>query len=578
MGKSIKLFMWGYQPHFRMQMESRAKDVLQTVAPTLEPRVLLVGVRTPESTTEFPVCVEPEDDDWDPSIFFDCFRRTVEISAEHPDNLVIYGDAPRMRDKPENVRKKSAREAVQEVASAYDKEHGTHSFCGWSARLGDYHVVPIIQLQERQLQQYPRLASPIQFLDWNSSLGFVDSIVNCLLEEATLALGGSEPGRYFDTFRVDKSAVLRDAGDRFCSIITLASRDVAFQGVFDALNVVSSLPYEGAEAIGRLLLVPADTEAVEVRVRLNDPVRLHDHRLARKLIEMSGQDLLCVCQGSNGIIGLGTLRLADADNVFLVSFSGHYKWELHYKSVVMMKGSFGVPQLPSVRLDENTFHASFSRVHSGIEAENTRRVWGIVEAAMEQRHGTMIVISANAEQESKRLRKQSLGIAPTKLTPELVKCLSGIDGAILIDPRGVCYGIGVILDGIATDEGDPSRGARYNSAIRYITSSEVPVMCLVVSEDGYVNMFPRLLPQVSKADIEKRIEWLKTKTTDNYHKTFNWLNNMRFYLTQEQCNEVNLQVARIYSAPQQVGEVRFVIEKFVPHPKMNESYYLPESS
>src|SRR5262245_44554624 len=125
MGKSITLFMWGYQQHFRIQMESRSRNVLEVIAPTAQPRAFLVGVRTPEKTDGYAVCVEPEDEDWDPRIFFDCSDRAEKIYTTHPDHSLFYGDAPSMRDKPENIRKKSVREAVQEVTSAYDSQHGT---------------------------------------------------------------------------------------------------------------------------------------------------------------------------------------------------------------------------------------------------------------------------------------------------------------------------------------------------------------------------------------------------------------------------------------------------------------------
>ena len=91
---------------------------------------------------------------------------------------------------------------------------------------------------------------------------------------------------------------------------------------------------------------------------------------------------------------------------------------------------------------------------------------------------------------------------------------------------------------MATKRGDPSRGARYNSAIRYIATVNSPTMCLVVSEDGYVNMLPTLRPQVRKSEIEKRVAQLKTENTENCHKTRTWLEEHRFYLTAEQCDVV----------------------------------------
>ena len=54
-----------------------------------------------------------------------------------------------------------------------------------------------------------------------------------------------------------------------------------------------------------------------------------------------------------------------------------------------------------------------------------------------------------------------------------------------------CYSIGVILDGKATGRGTSTRGARYNSAIRYVESSPYPCMAIVVSEDGMVDVITK---------------------------------------------------------------------------------------
>lgn len=576
MSRTITLFMWGYQPHFRIEVEHRAKDVLQSIAPTVQPRALLVGIRTPEKSDGHPVCVEPENEDWDPRIFFNCASRAEEIYTTHPDHEIIYGDEPSMRDKPENIRKKSVYGAVKEVTSQYDSQHGTTTFCGWPARLEGYHVMPILQFSNEQLSEYPHMLEPIRFQKWTLSTGLLQSTIECLLEEATNALGKKEPGRFFDLFDLDKASILRNAGKSFCAVITAVTGDIMLQEVYEDLNVISSLPYEGTEATGGILFAPVDAQAVETQVLLKKPVSLHDHKLVRKLIEMNSQHLLCVCRSAAGISGLGVLRDKFAEGIFQVSFTGHYKWDLYYKNEIIIKASFGIPQLPAVRLKKEIFSSNARRIIPNIQEDEVERLWHIVEAGMEQQHGTMIVLSEIAAEEAKRLKKQSLEIEPIELTPDLVRRFSEIDGAIMIDRRGICYAIGVILDGIASDEGDPSRGARYNSAIRYITSARSPTICLVVSEDGNVEVLPHLQPQVRRTEIERQISLLKTQNIENYHTTINWIDNHRFYITSEQCDTVNRELSRIRSVPSEVGEIRLEIPPFVPNPAMNESYYLAE--
>jgi hypothetical protein len=61
----------------------------------------------------------------------------------------------------------------------------------------------------------------------------------------------------------------------------------------------------------------------------------------------------------------------------------------------------------------------------------------------------------------------------------------------MLDPQGYCYSIGVILDGTASGRGNSTRGARYNSAIRYVESSPYPTLVVVVSEDGMVDVMTK---------------------------------------------------------------------------------------
>lgn len=105
----------------------------------------------------------------------------------------------------------------------------------------------------------------------------------------------------------------------------------------------------------------------------------------------------------------------------------------------------------------------------------------------------MVVFAENASDESERLKESGIRIESADMGKEgLVKAVSAIDGAIICDSKGICYSIGTILDGSTSKQADSSRGARYNSAKRYIEQQkekEKNTFIVVVSEDGYVNCF-----------------------------------------------------------------------------------------
>lgn len=576
MKRTITHFMWGYQQHFRFHLEYTSRQLLSALGVALEPEGILVGVRAPEISEGFPACVEPEDGKWELTLFSECLARVEEIYANHPDQDIFYGDEPSMRDKPEWIRRKSVRQAVEEALAPYDEENGVRSFCGAPTRVGRYYVVPVLQVSRAAFDVLPALPGPLCFMEWTSSTGLVEALLLEILADASEALGEKEPGRGLDFFSPDPPAILRRAARGFCRAVSLLVRDIMLQDLFDTLNGVSALKYEGTETKGEMVFAPDDCAAVARRMVFASPIPLAPSRLVRKLVEMSGDGLAILCSSSKGLSGLATVEYTVEAPVFRVVFTGHYCWELYFNDCLLLRSSFGVPGIPRPRLSETAFVSNSRRVIPGMDEEQSHRLWQAVSAAMEQQHGTLFVVSDAAESEARRLGSQSLPVEPIPLTPRLVQRLTGIDGAILADRDSVCHAVGVILDGLATDAGDPSRGARYNSAVRYAGTADAATLCIVVSEDGDVDMIPTLRPQTDRTELEARVEALRGLTYENYHDTRNWLDRHRFYLSVEQCLTVNQELERLYAEVMSAGELWVVLSPFEPNPGMDPSYFLDE--
>ena len=148
---------------------------------------------------------------------------------------------------------------------------------------------------------------------------------------------------------------------------------------------------------------------------------------------------------------------------------------------------YGQPFLPKQSFDEQKLSDSLARIFNGISNTQIEDIIHLVKQAEQESHGTMLVITDDAEQEAQRLKTQCTVLEPCKINPKLLRQLTPIDGAILLSPDGVCYAIGVILLNYSVRL-DPGRGARYNSAIRYVETSKVPSLAVVISEDGGVDL------------------------------------------------------------------------------------------
>ena len=194
------------------------------------------------------------------------------------------------------------------------------------------------------------------------------------------------------------------------------------------------------------------------------------------------------------------------------------------------------------------------------------------------------MISSGAQKEADRLKSQAIVIEPTRLTPAVTNMITAIDGAVLVDPSSICYAIGVILDGPATEKGDPSRGARYNSAIRYVEVSSHCCLVIVVSEDGSVDMVPNLMPQIPRSAIIEAIQKLselnKEEKFDSktFYNTLDWLYRHRFYLLPEMCVEINRLRREIEALRDRIDAPTFtpIYSDLTPNEDMNCSYFIEE--
>ena len=167
------------------------------------------------------------------------------------------------------------------------------------------------------------------------------------------------------------------------------------------------------------------------------------------------------------------------------------------------------------------------------------------------------------------------------MSPPLVRNVTSIDGAILLDVTGTCYSIGVILDGMAMTNGNPERGSRYNSAVRYVEGNKGKCVAIIISEDGMVDLYPSLKPRIQKSKIEKHLCDLRSISTadvvdsNRYRLAMNWLTDHEFYLSSDQCNEINEIKNRCENKPRtDPFAVTIVYSDLTPNQEMNDSYFL----
>lgn len=280
--------------------------------------------------------------------------------------------------------------------------------------------------------------------------------------------------------------------------------------LYDKVHNLSLLKYEGEESKGQIIFIDEfkaeyhENSIIEFekRISLRDSENL---RSIRKLLEISHDDVFLICDGEY-IRGTGVFsdnyrykyrHNIYNDKVFTIKFNSQGCWELrNNKNDIMINVSYGIPSLPKQVIDRNTFNNECKKIFGTCCDEDEdcyEDVWNFIEEARKQKHGTMIVINELAAEEAQRLSRICFPIKPALINDlNLIYGLTSIDGAVMLDPMGVCHAIGCILDGVSRDDiGNSARGARFNSALRYINycvDKEMKVLVVIVSEDGMIDI------------------------------------------------------------------------------------------
>jgi hypothetical protein len=357
----------------------------------------------------------------------------------------------------------------------------------------------------------------------------------------------------------------------------------AGSALFDRLDTITSQHYEGAGASGRMVLARRGHPAVVESVSLKEPIPISYYRSLRKLLETTDAELTMLCDGES-VFGLGSVANYDgrSQDLFEIDVAAHATWKLRHDTRPLMQVEYGKAALSKPAVSRAVFDNTMSQQFPTLTSAEMDHVWRLVRSAALANHGSTIVITANAKDEADRLAGQATLVDPVFVDTSLVGHITKIDGAVLMDHRGVCYAIGVILDGTASTSGDPSRGARFNSAIRYLETYDRPAVAVVVSSDGDVHVLPRAHDQIPVSVVRQAVDQLQSISEEEYDPAafdMAWreLEAVAFYLTEEQCRAVN-ELTADYTQLQRIrGEQARSYPKLCVNPDMGPSYLVDDS-
>lgn len=255
----------------------------------------------------------------------------------------------------------------------------------------------------------------------------------------------------------------------------------------DFLNTLAASAYERRAPLGGIILL-GKTQKYDLKISFKNKYQLNINniRQIRKILEMTSDGLHLIAIDGN-VIGIGDCH----DENEFIKFNGHQAWDYYKNNMGLLSYKEGKYTL--LFADKKDFIAHFLK--DFVDKKNTKDLNDILVALIRQKNGALLIISTEAKAEAARLCGLGRGYAinPIDLKhPDykmLLPNITSIDGAVFADTDFICYGIGIILDGIAVKAGQSSRGARYNSAKCYIENKDInKYAAIVVSEDDTIDI------------------------------------------------------------------------------------------
>ena len=488
-----KMFMWRWQHTFQTAVTSLLENILQILELPLAANVFVVGIPIAEPDVSQ---ILFHDDNC--GFTYDNFQEVFSLAKQNfdndPEQFFFKSSTHLIQDHKDSLYPKALRTAVQTILQQYDRSRGQVSFCSFPIQKNERWIITVIQLPTQDFDRQYRLTRATHeqhsMREYRIDRCFLEAIIYQILQASEMELQSSSAGNTLSLGNSER--VIEDAAVSLLEAVEVHINQWNRVNLFSFANAIAAERYEGAASEGRLIICQRDSVDIAAKVKLTTPIKIYNYRAIRKLLEVSSNNMALLCDIET-VWGLGLpldTYQPSRENLFEIRFAEHHTWELVHAENIMLRVKYRQARLPRARFDRGLF---CDRVHQLFEVDRSTAnlLVKAVEAAVQQRHGTMLVITPEAEQETQRLAAQSTVIEPVIASQSIISHLSSVDGAILISPEGVIYSFGVILDGQASKNGNPARGARYNSAIRYVDemSRKVNCLALIVSEDGYVDLY-----------------------------------------------------------------------------------------
>ena len=572
-GKFIDQFIWRYQHIFRHSVQYEIERVLASIGMEVEADVVLIGLALDEDARH-QICVEPEDGPLVVEHLATVLERTGELFSSDPESslhetVASVGEARRSR-----LWKRSRAAALAEAIEGSGSFEGRTFFASDSTPIGGYETHTCIGVSTADLDALPSLEL------MESDRGFVSrslqhAVIAECLRRADSALLAPDPGAGHRVLGASED-IVKDAAVRLVEGLVFRSGGV-HSDLFGQMNKITSMTYERTGATGRVVIADEGTTGVCPHVRFQQRISPFATKIMSKLLRLSGDTSAVLLSNMKGLHAYGLGACDPAPNVVEISVRGHAEWDLAVAGLPLLRVAYGHARLPKPSFGFDKFKDAAERTVGQADVDY---IWHVVQEAKASGRGMTLVVSHDPETEMDRLGREAVPLSPDRLDASDLVRFGAVDGAVMLGPDGRCHAFGVILDGTAEGRGDPARGSRFNSAIRYQRTMARKSLLVVISDDGTMDLVPNLMPKVHRSEVEAAVDDFCAACLEDpvdgerFALTHERVRKLAFYLDEEQCQRVNDDYANEMRRRREAGENTASSSPLRQHPDMDASHFL----
>ncbi len=320
MAHTIDQFMWGFQSHFRISANVRAKSLFSALDRALDPRVLLVGRLEADREDRHPICVDPEDGDIGVGALTELDQHVQAAIGEDPESGMLQSHPRAEGYRRDRVAGNGLANGVARALN--ESRPDRRFFASFPQRVEDYLVTVVLHVDRAAYDRHVELVHGEYLHRFTVATSLLNASVRGFLDDCSGALRDPDVGEARFPDRPVQDA-LREAGRSLMDNPGHRLGEIAeHPQLFDTFCEVAALRYEGAEGQGQLLITGDNRAGTDVVLSFREVVPMRRRRAVRKVLEMASEELSALAT-PQGIYGLGRVDAdhdQSAEDVFAVVF------------------------------------------------------------------------------------------------------------------------------------------------------------------------------------------------------------------------------------------------------------------